>query len=233
MSSPAATRSAATATSTAAPSGKGRRSSGATSSRCVDAIERICGVTPAGYRAPWFSITQDSAWAHDILRELGFRYDSSLFDSPRIPNRIQPVPAHPFRIGGDGDALWEFPLAVWRRGRVLLPLAGGAYWRALPGVVLWHGLESVARQATYPVLYFHPYEFAYEALHVVLPPQASTKERFREMRRQLSKNTRRQLIRPRLADAATRFRLVPFRDVLAAAQNDLDATLLRTTRARV
>ena len=26
--------------------------------RCVDAVERICGVTPVGYRAPWFSITR-------------------------------------------------------------------------------------------------------------------------------------------------------------------------------
>ena len=30
---------------------------------CLDAIERICGIRPRGYRAPWFSITRDSLWA--------------------------------------------------------------------------------------------------------------------------------------------------------------------------
>jgi polysaccharide deacetylase family protein (PEP-CTERM system associated) len=141
--------------------------------RCVGVIERICGVTPAGYRAPWFSITHDSLWAHDILCELGFRYDSSLYDSPRIPRRIQPIPSHPWRIDGGAGAVWEFPIAVWRRGRIVLPLGGGAYWRALPGVALWRGLASVSRRTAFPVLYFHPYEFAHEPLRVVLPPHAS------------------------------------------------------------
>ncbi len=100
--------------------------------RCLDVVERICGVTPIGYRAPWFSITRQSLWAHDILRELGFRYDSSLYDSPFVPRRIRPIPTSPFRIGGGADdELWEFPIAVWRRGRAALPLGGGAYWRAI------------------------------------------------------------------------------------------------------
>ena len=201
--------------------------------RCVDAVERICGVTPVGYRAPWFSITRDSLWAYEILRDLGFRYDSSLFDSPRIPRRIQPIPTRPSRVAGDGAALWEFPVAVWRRGRIVVPVGGGAYWRALPSVALWHGLESLSRETAFPVLYFHPYEFADEALRVVLPPHASGRERARETWRRLSKNTRRDLIGPRLAEAAKRFRLVPFRDVLGAAGDDTDTTLLREARAGV
>ena len=115
--------------------------------RGIDAVESICGVTPVGYRAPWFSITRDSLWAHDTLRELGFRYDSSLYDSPRIPNRIQPIPARPYRLGDDPDALWEVPIAVWRKGRMVLPLGGGAYWRALPSV----GALARAREPQPPV----------------------------------------------------------------------------------
>lgn len=201
--------------------------------RCVDAVERICGVTPVGYRAPWFSITRDSLWAHDILRELGFRYDSSLYDSPRIPHRIQPIPAHPWRIGGDAGGLWELPIAVWKRGPIVLPLGGGAYWRALPSVVLWRALENVSRRAAFPVLYFHPYEFAHESLRVVLPARADRRDRLREEWRRVSKNTRRGLIRERLCGAAERFTLLPVRDVLETARNDLDATLLREARARV
>ena len=202
--------------------------------RCVDSIERISGVTPIGYRAPWFSITRESLWAHEILRGLGFRYDSSLFDSPRIPDRIAPVPAHPFRI--DGGELWEFPVASWRRGRLVLPVGGGAYWRLLPERLLWHGLEQVARASAFPVLYFHPYEFATEPLCIRLPAGASRRARLRETKRRVAKNTRVSLIPARLREAADRFRLVPFRDVLVAAcdhsdTNDFETAVLRPARA--
>jgi polysaccharide deacetylase family protein (PEP-CTERM system associated) len=201
--------------------------------RCMEAVAHVCGVPPVGYRAPWFSITRRSAWAHEILLELGFRYDSSLYDSPRVPSRIRPIPTRPFRIGGAGGALWEFPIAVWRLGRAVLPLGGGAYWRALPGVALRHGLEHVARSSTLPVLYFHPYEFATEPLHVELPPGAPARDRLRETSRRLSKNARRHLIATRLRETATRFPLVSFREVLDPDRDDLDATLLRSARTLV
>jgi polysaccharide deacetylase family protein (PEP-CTERM system associated) len=201
--------------------------------RSLDAIERICGVRPVGYRAPWFSITRDSLWVPEILRELGFAYDSSLYDSFRIPNRIRPIPAAPWRLGAGDDALWEFPIAVWRRERIAVPLGGAAYWRALPGAVLWRGLEQVSRHSTFPVLYFHPYEFAREPLRAVPRTPSSVRERARETWRSVSKNTRRHLIALRLREAATRFQLLPFRAVLGAPHDDLHETLLRQTRARV
>jgi polysaccharide deacetylase family protein (PEP-CTERM system associated) len=194
--------------------------------RSVEAIERICGVTPVGYRAPWFSITRDSEWAHGILRELGFRYDSSLYDSPRVPHRIRPIPARPFRI----DGLWELPIAVARWGPALLPVGGGAYWRALPGPALWRSLERVARASALPVLYFHPYEFAAGPLRVELPAAASARDRLREGWRGVRKNTRRELIPTRLREAAARFRFVAVRDVLGP-DDDIDETLLRQARA--
>jgi polysaccharide deacetylase family protein (PEP-CTERM system associated) len=199
--------------------------------RCVEVVERICGVEPIGYRAPWFSITRDSLWAHEILRELGFRYDSSLYDSPFVPRRIRPIPTQPFRVarGLDGG-LWEFPIAVARWGRTVLPLGGGAYWRALPEIALWRGLENVARRSTFPVVYFHTYEWASEPLRVVLPAGASRRERVRETSRRLYKNARRDLIPVRIREAALRFRLVSFRDIVGADHDDAYATLLREAR---
>lgn len=197
---------------------------------CLDSIERICGIRPEGYRAPWFSITRDSLWAPEILQSLGLRYDSSLFDSPRIPNRITPIPSGPFRLQHGPDGLVEFPPAVLRRGRVVLPLGGGAYWRALPGAVLWQGLEALGSRTPFPVLYFHPYEFSQETLRVVLPEGASAREHARESWRRFSKNARRGLILERLVEAAARFRLVPIRDVLKE-QRGFDTALLREARA--
>jgi polysaccharide deacetylase family protein (PEP-CTERM system associated) len=201
--------------------------------RCVETIERVCGITPTGYRAPWSSITRDTPWAFDILRELGFRYDSSLYDSPRTPNRIQPIPAHPYRIRGAPDPLWELPIAVCRWGRVVLPLGGGAYWRVLPGPVLKRGLDAVSRQTAFPVFYFHPYEFARKPLRVRLSARPQPRERVREAWRYVWQNTRRDLIGPRLREVAARYRLVPVREILPAAHDDADTPLLRQARAVV
>ena len=68
-----------------------------------------------------------------MLAELGFCYDSSQYDSPRVRDRIRPVPATPFRMElSSGAALWELPVAVWRPAGRALPVGGGTYWRALP-----------------------------------------------------------------------------------------------------
>ena len=186
--------------------------------RCIDIVGSVTGVRPAGYRAPWFSITPESLWAHDILQELGFQYDSSLYDSPLLRRRIHPIPTRPFRVGeARGEGLWEFPIAVLRLGGgAVLPMGGGSYWRALPSAALWQGLETVARRSLYPVLYFHPYEFASEPLRVILPEHATFREHTRETARRLYKNARRDLIPVRISEAAARFRLISFREALDA-----------------
>ena len=58
--------------------------------RCAELLEGLGGRRPVGYRAPAFSITRDTPWAYEALCDLGFRYDSSQYDSPRIRRRIRP-----------------------------------------------------------------------------------------------------------------------------------------------
>ena len=47
--------------------------------RARDAIQEVIGRHVDAYRAAYFSITRASLWALDVLAELGFRYDSSMF----------------------------------------------------------------------------------------------------------------------------------------------------------
>ena len=178
--------------------------------RCLEVVDRVCGAAPAGFRAPWFSVTPECRWVYDVLEELGLRYSSSVYDSPLLRQRLRPIPERPYRAGG----LWEFPVAVWKEHRVRLPIGGGSYWRALPSAALWHGLERVRQASLFPVLYFHPYEFAVEDLRVVPPPGATLGERRREVVRRLYKNARRRVIPGRIREAAARFSLVGFRDAL-------------------
>src|SRR5208283_3800558 len=47
--------------------------------RAKNVIEQIAGQAVTGYRAPTYSVIDSSVWALEILAELGFTYDSSIF----------------------------------------------------------------------------------------------------------------------------------------------------------
>jgi peptidoglycan/xylan/chitin deacetylase (PgdA/CDA1 family) len=91
----------------------------------IELVESLAGRRPVGYRAPAFSITRGSAWAFELLSDLGFTYDSSQYDTPRLPNRLLGIPDEPYRLEvRPGKELIEFPIAVgrWRGKRI--PSAG-------------------------------------------------------------------------------------------------------------
>src|SRR5437868_13008357 len=52
--------------------------------RAKACLEDIIGQAVLGYRAASFSVTRASLWALDVLIDLGFRYDSSIFPSVTI-----------------------------------------------------------------------------------------------------------------------------------------------------
>jgi polysaccharide deacetylase family protein (PEP-CTERM system associated) len=67
--------------------------------RAVDVITDATGSRPLAYRAPAFSINRRTPWAFGVLAALGFRFDSSQYDTPRVPDRFGDIPAEP-RTGG-------------------------------------------------------------------------------------------------------------------------------------
>lgn len=174
-------------------------------------IEDLCGRRPVGYRAPAFSINRDTLWAYEILAELGFRYDSSQHDSPRIPRRIEGIPDDAYRLRLEsGRELWEFPIAVWRAGNRALPIGGGGYWRAFPNRVLLHALHRVKQSSAYPVLYFHPYEFDPSRLRAEMPRSAAPKQRLKAASRGLYRNPGRNRTVGQLGRVAREFPLVTY-----------------------
>ena len=179
--------------------------------RSVEVIERLTGRRPAGYRAPAFSINRDTIWAYEVLCDLGFRYDSSQYDTPRIPNRIRPVPAGPYRLVlPSGREIWELPLTVWPvRGRAL-PVGGGAYWRVLPARVLRRALQSAGNP--YAVLYFHPYELDPEPLRAELPEAPGAKQRLAAAAKGLQRNPGRRWVAERIRAMAQEFPPVSYEE---------------------
>jgi polysaccharide deacetylase family protein (PEP-CTERM system associated) len=124
------------------------------------AVEDAAGTPVSAFRAPDFSIGADNLWALELLAELGFTVDSSIF--PLATGRYgiagwEPGP-HRLRLGDD-RSLVEVPVAVWSWRRLRLPVAGGGYFRLGPHAVLSRALRALVRRGRPPVLYCHPYEF--------------------------------------------------------------------------
>ncbi len=120
-------------------------------------LEDLTGTPVLGYRAPSFSITARSLWALDVLLDLGFRYDSSIFPVRDALYGIPDAHRFPFPITRGGQELTEFPVSTVRlRGRTF-PL-GGAYLRLLPYRYTQWGLRRLERENQAALLYVHPWE---------------------------------------------------------------------------
>ena len=127
--------------------------------RAKDAIEQAAGVRIYGYRAPSFSITPRSTWALNILRELGFLYDSSLYPIRHDVYGFPDAPRFPFRLETSVGDLLEFPLATFRSPTGgILPVAGGGYLRMLPRWYTRAGINRAWREGLPVVSYVHPWE---------------------------------------------------------------------------
>jgi polysaccharide deacetylase family protein (PEP-CTERM system associated) len=128
--------------------------------RAKDIIEGQLGTEIRSYRAPSYSITAKTAWALDVLAEVGFDRDSSIFpvyhdnygipDAPRFPH---------YKCLRNGARIMEFPpstVALWGTN---LPVAGGGYLRLLPyGVTAW-AIRRINETELQPAMvYLHPWE---------------------------------------------------------------------------
>ncbi|HEX6637455.1 MAG TPA: DUF3473 domain-containing protein, partial [Steroidobacteraceae bacterium] len=107
-----------------------------------------------------YSITKKSLWALDVLCELGFRYDSSIFP---IRHDVYGIPDAPKRPGviraPSGGQIVEFPMSTARFGGISVPVCGGGYFRLLPYWFTRTGLRSINRRDARPfVFYLHPWE---------------------------------------------------------------------------
>ena len=194
----------------------------------IDVIGELTGTRPIGYRAPVFSITRGTPWAYDVLAELGFRYDSSQHDSPRIPDRIHPVPETPYRLDlPAGKSILELPIPVLRAAGRAIPFAGGAYWRVLPAPVLVRALRSVARSNPWPLVYFHPYEFDPLPLRADLPAGLGGRRRLFAATKSALRNPGRRLVAARIRKVAEHFQLVSYEE----AYGEIDERYGSSTRA--
>jgi polysaccharide deacetylase family protein (PEP-CTERM system associated) len=123
-----------------------------------DAIAQVCGRSVVSYRAAYFSITRRSWWALEVLCELGFLYDSSIFPVRNWRYGIPNFSADPVRVHTPAGVICEMPLSVRRLWGWQLPVAGGAYFRLYPYWFTRANMRDCDRQNKPVIFYLHPWE---------------------------------------------------------------------------
>jgi len=75
-------------------------------------LEDIAGIEVNGYRAASYSIDDSTPWAHEVLREVGYRYSSSVYPIRHDHYGVPDAPRFVFHpIPGD-DAFIEVPIST-------------------------------------------------------------------------------------------------------------------------
>lgn len=118
-------------------------------------IEDVSGVAVDAYRVPSFSITRKNLWVFDIIAELGFKYDCSVFPSVHEFGGIKGFPAHPTLLETHNGILKEFPIGLGRIAGKEIVYSGGGYFRIMPYSIL----TRLTRRSDYVMAYFHPSDF--------------------------------------------------------------------------
>jgi len=121
-------------------------------------VEDACGHRILGYRRSDVRLRPKHLAALEVLAEEGFLYDSSLTPTG-LAFRSQPwrrfVHQHQF---GD-STLWEFPLSSHNFGGLMIPFAGGNYFRQYPEAFVRWAIHDWDRAQKHPlVLYFRVWD---------------------------------------------------------------------------
>jgi polysaccharide deacetylase family protein (PEP-CTERM system associated) len=125
--------------------------------KAKDILEHLTGSPVLGYRAPSFSITDQSQWALTILVEEGYSYDSSMYD------RFQPSENARennglVQIDTVAGRIWEISPSTLNVCGFQVPVAGGGYFRLFPYATSKTFLQRLEKQGVKLVMYLHPWE---------------------------------------------------------------------------
>lgn len=124
--------------------------------RNLDALHRCGAEGIIGFRAPTYSLTEETQWAYPVLEELGFVYSSSVLPARNPLYGWKEFGGEPRMMGG----VLEMPITL--HPLFMVPLAGGVYFRVLPFFFVRQGIATRALRGQTTVAYLHPHEIDVE-----------------------------------------------------------------------
>jgi polysaccharide deacetylase family protein (PEP-CTERM system associated) len=136
-------------------------------SRSKAILEDIIGEPVRGFRAPGFSITNDSAWAFDVIKETGYQYDASVFPAHHAHGGMPNAILGPHFIETQNGHLLEIPSSVVKIFGWRTCLFSGGYLRLATKPMIKWGLNRVQAADQPLIIYVHPREI--DPYHPRLP----------------------------------------------------------------
>ncbi|MCS6305634.1 MAG: DUF3473 domain-containing protein [Nitrospira sp.] len=124
-------------------------------SKCI--LEDVTGEMVYGYRAPSFSITDQTPWALEILVEEGYLYDSSIYGRFQRSEKVG-VKRGVREIITTAGNIFEVALPTADLCGIQLPIAGGGYFRLFPYSASRIFLRQLEKAGIQLVMYLHPWE---------------------------------------------------------------------------
>ncbi|MBI5047544.1 MAG: polysaccharide deacetylase family protein [Deltaproteobacteria bacterium] len=171
--------------------------------KSIDVVTAITGEKVLGYRAPEWSIRNNTLWALGVLKKLGIMYDSSMVPLTRMGERNFGL--YPHTIKTEYGDILEFPLTTMRFFWENLPFTGGLPLRIAP---YWYTLSKLKwmnkRYGQSGLVYVHPWEFDNEHPEIDLPLSRKFMHYFRMT-----------TTRPKIEGLLKHLKFGPIRNVLA------------------
>jgi polysaccharide deacetylase family protein (PEP-CTERM system associated) len=127
--------------------------------KSVELLKEQTGAPVYGHRAADFSISSRRLHFLEYLLLEGLTYDSSIFPIRHPRYGVSGAHRHPHLIRcASRRLLMEFPPATVKLGGLVLPSAGGGYFRFFPYWWTQFTLHTIERSRFPTTCYFHPYE---------------------------------------------------------------------------
>ncbi len=124
--------------------------------RSIDLLQDISGKKIDTYRAPGFSVSENTKWVFEVLVECGIKIDCSIFPARRNHGGYAQFPNRkPCVISVNGNTIKEFPMSLVHGPFGAMAFSGGGYFRFLPYPVIRYFFN----RSGYVMTYFHPRDF--------------------------------------------------------------------------
>ena len=139
-------------------------------------LEDVSGREVLGFRAASFSMNEATPWAHGILKDVGYRYSSSIYPIRHDLYGQPDAPRFAYHPSGE-EGVVEFPVSTIKALGRNLPCGGGGYFRLFPWHLTAWAVRRLNRNDGQPgIFYFHTWELDPDQPR---PAGASLRSRFR------------------------------------------------------
>ena len=143
----------------------------------LNSFEKLSEKKSCGFRAPTFSINNETSWVIDALNQKNYVYDSSVVPVKTQLYGFNNAQKTPYKISTSSltendpnGKLFEFPLMVGTFFGKTMPISGGFYLRFLPLKTSLKSIMNYEKQKIPATIYVHSWELTPEFMPKIKLP---------------------------------------------------------------